>query len=61
LAECVTQLAVSPGNTKRMATAGIHRARTFSWKTHVDSILDLSRTLIASEGSRFHPVQQQEA
>ena len=48
LAETVAQVARSPETAKRMAAAGIARARHFSWKTHVEKILELSRTMLGS-------------
>jgi|SRR5271165_483005 len=48
LAETVAQVAGSPETAKRMAAAGIARARHFSWKTHVEKILELSRTMLGS-------------
>jgi glycosyltransferase involved in cell wall biosynthesis len=52
VAEAVTQVALSPETTKRMAAAGIERAKTFSWKAHVEKILELSRTLMTSRLSK---------
>ncbi len=48
LAETVMHVARSPEASKRMAAAGIARARQFSWKTHVEKILELSRTMLDS-------------
>jgi glycosyltransferase involved in cell wall biosynthesis len=46
LAETVAQIAGSPERSKQMAALGLERLRQFSWKVHVEKILDLSRTLI---------------
>jgi glycosyltransferase involved in cell wall biosynthesis len=48
LAERVIQIAQSADTSKRMAAAGAERSRQFSWKTHVEKIVELARTLIAS-------------
>jgi len=45
LAGCVMQLAASPETAKSVATFGMDRARQFSWKTHVEQIVELARTL----------------
>jgi glycosyltransferase involved in cell wall biosynthesis len=47
LAQTVAQVAQSPETARRMAAAGMERSRQFSWKTHVEKILELSRALIA--------------
>ncbi len=46
LAKTVVQVARSTDTLTRMATAGVERARNFSWKTHVEKILELCRTLV---------------
>ena len=46
LAECVLQLCVAPETSQRMSALGRERSRQFSWKTHVEKIIELSRTLI---------------
>jgi glycosyltransferase involved in cell wall biosynthesis len=48
LAETVAQVAQSPETLKRMAAVGRARARHFSWKTHVEKILELSRAVLDS-------------
>jgi glycosyltransferase involved in cell wall biosynthesis len=48
LAETVVQIAQSPERSKRMAAAGVGRSRYFSWKTHVEQILELSRAMLDS-------------
>jgi len=49
LAGTVAQVAQSPETARHMSTAGVERSRLFSWKTHVEKILELSRTLISSK------------
>lgn len=49
LADTVSLIAGSPETSKRMAAAGIVRARHFSWKTHVEKILELCRGLLISK------------
>lgn len=49
LAETVARIAQAPDTLRRMATAGTERSQAFSWKTHVEKILELSRALIDSE------------
>lgn len=51
LAETVTQVAMCSEKAARMAAAGRLRARDFSWKTHVDKILELARSLLKSKRS----------
>jgi len=48
LAGTVAQVAQSLETSRRMAAAGLERSREFSWKTHVERILELSRELIGS-------------
>ncbi len=43
LAETVTQVVQSTETSKRMVAVGLERVRRFSWKTHVEKILELSR------------------
>jgi glycosyltransferase involved in cell wall biosynthesis len=45
LAEALAQVAASPETSRRMASAGLERSKEFSWKTHVDEILQLCRLL----------------
>lgn len=45
LAECVAQLAGSVETSRRMAALGLERSCQFSWKTHVEKILQLAGTL----------------
>jgi len=45
LAERISQIASSPESMSRMTAAGRLRARQFSWKAHVDKILDLCARL----------------
>jgi glycosyltransferase involved in cell wall biosynthesis len=51
LAETVAQFAGSMEMSRRMATIGLDRSRQFSWKTHVEKILELSHMLVGSPGS----------
>jgi glycosyltransferase involved in cell wall biosynthesis len=48
LAETVAHVAQSPEISQRMAAAGRARSREFSWKTHVEKILELSCTALDS-------------
>jgi glycosyltransferase involved in cell wall biosynthesis len=48
LAENVARVAQSPETSRRMAAAGLEMSREFSWKTHVEKILELSQALIGS-------------
>ena len=48
LAERLAQVAGSDGTAKRMADLGLERFRQFSWKTHVEKIIDLTRQLIGA-------------
>lgn len=52
LAKTVAQVATSPERARRMAAAGLARAQSFSWKTHVERILELCCKLIDSRGAR---------
>ena len=53
LADMLAQVAQSPDVLTRMAAGGTERAQAFSWKTHVEKILELCRSLIDSKvGSR---------
>lgn len=45
LAQTVTQVFSSPETASRMADHGRRRSQQFSWKTHVDQILDLCNAL----------------
>jgi glycosyltransferase involved in cell wall biosynthesis len=49
LAAIVAEVVASPETSRRMAAAGLERARQFSWKTHVEEILDLCRKLLDSK------------
>ena len=49
LAATVAQVAQSPETLGRMVAAGSERARAFSWKTHVEKILELCRSVIDSK------------
>ena len=52
LAESVTQLARSHETSKHMAAVGLERSRQFSWKSHVDQLLALARTLIDAKRAK---------
>jgi glycosyltransferase involved in cell wall biosynthesis len=52
LADKVAQVATSPETAKRMAAAGLARAQSFSWKTHVEKILELAHRLVDSKCAR---------
>ncbi len=45
LAGCVMQIANLPETATGMAAFGRERSRQFSWKTHVEQIVELARTL----------------
>jgi glycosyltransferase involved in cell wall biosynthesis len=49
LADCVFQVANGTEMRKRMVAQGLKRACEFSWKLHVEQILELSRMLTGSE------------
>jgi glycosyltransferase involved in cell wall biosynthesis len=49
LAEQVCELANSSQDTAKICRAGIARSADFSWKLHVDRILDLSRILVRKD------------
>jgi hypothetical protein len=42
----------SPENLQRMASIGLERSREFSWKTHVEQVLELCHALM---NSRLRP------
>jgi glycosyltransferase involved in cell wall biosynthesis len=46
LAKSVMQVATSPEAAARMRTAASDRVRQFSWKKHVEAILELARSLM---------------
>lgn len=45
LADKVSRVATSPEVAKKMSAAGLERAQFFSWRKHVEKILDLARSL----------------
>jgi glycosyltransferase involved in cell wall biosynthesis len=51
-AEAVVQVLRSEEASKRMVAIGLERAHFFSWKTHVERVLELSERLIESKGTR---------
>jgi len=46
LAGCVARLAGSVETSRRMAALGLERSHQFSWKIHVEKMLELARTLV---------------
>jgi glycosyltransferase involved in cell wall biosynthesis len=52
LAGCVEQIAQSPEKSRIMAADGLTRSRQFSWKTHVEQIIELSQSLIDAKVAR---------
>jgi glycosyltransferase involved in cell wall biosynthesis len=48
LADTVLFVAGSPETSNRMAAVGIEQARHFSWKNHVEKMLELCRSLLIS-------------
>jgi glycosyltransferase involved in cell wall biosynthesis len=44
LANCAAQIATSPELAKRMAGIGLQRSQRFSWKSHVEQVLELARS-----------------
>jgi glycosyltransferase involved in cell wall biosynthesis len=53
LAGAVAQVAGSPELSKRMGKIGMERSHQFSWKVHVEKILELSRTLARTDAPRI--------
>jgi glycosyltransferase involved in cell wall biosynthesis len=51
-AEAVAQVLRSEEASKRMVAIGLERAHSFSWKTHVERVLELSERLIESKRTR---------
>lgn len=56
LAEAIVRLAQSPESTQRMAEAGVDRAKAFSWRKHVEQILEVARTLVCPEFSQAREI-----
>jgi glycosyltransferase involved in cell wall biosynthesis len=52
LAEAIVRLVKFPESAKRMAKAGTDRATAFSWKKHVEQILEVARKLVRPEFSQ---------
>ncbi|HYM79324.1 MAG TPA: glycosyltransferase family 1 protein [Candidatus Dormibacteraeota bacterium] len=50
LAECVIKIAERPETRAPMVARGLERSGDFSWKAHVERILELSQALVHSEG-----------
>jgi glycosyltransferase involved in cell wall biosynthesis len=59
LAERVAGLAQSPETMKSMAANGEKRSQQFSWKAHVEKIVDLARELIGSKAGIAQPGQRE--
>jgi glycosyltransferase involved in cell wall biosynthesis len=49
LADCIFQIANGMEIRKKMVAAGLTRASDFSWKLHVEQIMELSRMLMDSD------------
>jgi glycosyltransferase involved in cell wall biosynthesis len=49
LARCVAQVAGSPETSSRMTASGFKRSRHFSWRRHVEEIVELLHMLIDSK------------
>jgi glycosyltransferase involved in cell wall biosynthesis len=49
LADCVFQIATGMEIRKKMVAAGLTRASDFSWKLHIEQIIELSRKLMGSD------------
>jgi glycosyltransferase involved in cell wall biosynthesis len=47
LAERVIEIALSPQLAARLSKAGVERSTAFSWKSHVDRIVTLAKSLIS--------------
>ena len=60
LAETVALVAHSEETFRRMSAAGTERARAFSWKTHVEKILELCRSLIDSKAESTTSIRAEE-
>ena len=48
LAETVAHVTSSPETLRRMSSVGLQRSRQFSWKTHVETVIELCRELVSS-------------
>ena len=49
LAERAVELVESPGRARQLSQAGIERSTAFSWKSHVDRLLQLANVLLREE------------
>jgi glycosyltransferase involved in cell wall biosynthesis len=58
LAEAIAQVATSPEKVNRMKGVGADRVLCFSWKTHVEAILDLCGRLMESNDVRTVEIQE---
>lgn len=52
LADSVMKVAASPEKTNRMSMNGLQRAKSFSWKTHVEKILEICQRVVSSRRSK---------
>jgi glycosyltransferase involved in cell wall biosynthesis len=52
LADAVAGVAQSAGKARGMAESGLARSRQFSWRKHVEAILDLCESLVDSKSVR---------
>jgi len=52
LAQCVIDVAGSDVHAARLSAAGKERSRQFSWRVHVDQILELARSLVSTCADR---------
>jgi glycosyltransferase involved in cell wall biosynthesis len=52
LAERVAEVALSAAVKKQLSSAGVERSCEFSWKVHVDGIVELGKKLIAQHGAQ---------
>lgn len=50
LAESLVNIMAAPDRMKRMSMVGSQRAQLFSWKTHVQKILEICEQLVRSQG-----------
>jgi glycosyltransferase involved in cell wall biosynthesis len=55
LAKSVTETLKSPRMAERMSAAGRERSRQFSWKSHVDQLLEIARNLATMNVGKAAP------
>jgi glycosyltransferase involved in cell wall biosynthesis len=51
LGQCVMDVTESQATVDRMSAAGRHRSQDFSWRSHVDELTGLARSLMAAPGT----------